>query len=326
VLITRTPLRVTLGGGGTDLPSYYERRPGFVISAAIDKYIYIGMNRTFTDDYFLKYSALERVSTASEIEHPIIRTVLEEHEIGPALEVVSLADIPAGTGLGSSGAFTVGLLRAVYEWKEVPVTAGELAEEACRVEIELLGRPVGKQDQYIAAFGGLTCFEFQADGRVRVSPLGVPGSTLAELEERLLMFFTGSSRRADELLEEQKKRTEAGDEAMLEGLREAERLGVLTHDALVAGEIDRFGELMHEHWLAKRARSAGVSSPDVDRWYELGVANGAVGGKLTGAGGGGFLLFLAEDPAALRRALGAEGLAEVQFRFEHEGSRVIAGG
>ncbi len=326
MLITRTPLRITLGGGGTDLPSYYERHPGFVISAAIDKYIYIGMNRTFTNDYFLKYSALERVSEASEIEHPIIRTVLEQHAVGPAIEVVSLADIPAGTGLGSSGAFTVGLLRAVYAWNEQPVTAGELAEEACRVEIELLGRPVGKQDQYIAAFGGLTCFEFETHGGVRVSPLNVPGTTLQELEQRLVMFFTGSLRRADDLLEDQRRRTEAGDEAMLEGLREVERLGGLTHDALVAGDVDRFGGLMHEHWLAKRERSKGVSNPDVDRWYELGVANGAVGGKLTGAGGGGFLLFLAEDADALRRALGAEGLTEVEFRFEPEGSRVIAGG
>lgn len=323
MLITRTPLRITLGGGGTDLPSYYERRPGFVISAAIDKYVYIGLNRTFTDDYFLKYSALERVAQPEEIEHPIIRAILEAHPIGPSLEVVSLADIPAGTGLGSSGAFTVGLLRAVYAWKREHVTAGDLAEEACRVEIDLLGRPVGKQDQYIAAFGGITCFAFQPDGRVRVSPLSIPTSTMHELEERLLMFFTGSSRTADELLGDQRRRTERGDEAMIEALERVEQLGVRIRDALEAGHAARFGELMHEHWLEKRERSPGMSSDDIDRWYEVGRASGAVGGKLTGAGGGGFLLFLADDPATLRAAMTAEGLPEVRFAFDHDGSTIV---
>jgi D-glycero-alpha-D-manno-heptose-7-phosphate kinase len=323
VLITRTPLRITLGGGGTDLPSYYERRPGFVISAAIDKYVYIGVNRTFTNDYFLKYSALERVSEPANIEHPIIRAVLSAHDIGPALEIVSLADIPAGTGLGSSGAFTVGLLRAVYAWKREHVTAGDLAEEACRVEIDLLGRPVGKQDQYIAAFGGITCFEFLADGRVRVSPLSIPTSTMHELEERLLMFFTGSSRTADELLGEQRRRTEQGDEAMIAGLQRVEELGLRIRDALEAGDTAAFGALMHKHWLEKRERSQGMSSTDIDRWYEAGLANGALGGKLTGAGGGGFLLFLAEDPTALRAAMAAEGLAEVRFGFDHDGSTIV---
>lgn len=323
MLITRTPLRISLGGGGTDLPSYYERRPGFVISAAIDKYVYIGLNRTFTDDYFLKYSALERVAQPEEIEHPIIRAILEAHPIGPSLEVVSLADIPAGTGLGSSGAFTVGLLRAVYAWKREHVTAGDLAEEACRVEIDLLGRPVGKQDQYIAAFGGITCFAFQPDGRVRVSPLSIPTSTMHELEERLLMFFTGSSRTADELLGDQRRRTERGDEAMIEALERVEQLGVRIRDALEAGHAARFGELMHEHWLEKRERSPGMSSDDIDRWYEVGRASGAVGGKLTGAGGGGFLLFLADDPATLRAAMTAEGLPEVRFAFDHDGSTIV---
>jgi D-glycero-alpha-D-manno-heptose-7-phosphate kinase len=323
VLITRTPLRITLGGGGTDLPSYYSRRPGFVISAAINKYVYIGMNRTFTDDYFLKYSALERVTEPDAIEHPIIRTALQLHPVGPSLEIVSLADIPAGTGLGSSGSFTVGLLRALYAWKREPVTAGDLAEEACRLEIELLGRPVGKQDQYIAAFGGITCFEFHADGRVRVSPLSISTTTMHELEERLLMFFTRSSRTADELLDDQRKRTEEGDEAMLESLRRVEELGLQVRDALEAGDANRFGELMHEHWLEKRERSQGMSNADIDRWYETGIENGAIGGKLTGAGGGGFLLFVAEDPAALREAMAAEGLVEVRFGFDHDGSSIV---
>ena len=323
MLITRTPLRVTLGGGGTDLPSYFQQRSGFVISAAIDKYVFIGINRTFTEDYFLKYSALERVERPGEIAHPIIRAALESHPVGPGVEIVSLADIPAGTGLGSSGTFTVGLLRALYAWQREHVSAAELAEEACRIEIDVLGRPVGKQDQYIAAFGGVSCFRFQADGSVDVAPLELPTSTMHELEERLLMFFTGSSRTADELLDDQRRRTEAGDEKMLAGLQRVEELGVMIRDALVAGDVAQFGELMHEHWVEKRERSPGMSNPDIDRWYEAGRANGAVGGKLTGAGGGGFLLFLAADPAALRAAMQAEGLSEVRFGFDHDGATIV---
>ena len=323
MLITRTPLRVTLGGGGTDLPSYFTQRPGFVISAAIDKYVFIGINRTFTKDYFLKYSALERVDDAADIEHPIIRAALLSHPVEPGVEIVSLADIPAGTGLGSSGTFTVGLLRALYAWGREHVSAAELAEEACRIEIDVLGRPVGKQDQYIAAFGGVSCFRFQPDGSVEVAPLELPTSTMHELEERLLMFFTGSSRTADQLLDDQRTRTEAGDESMLAGLQRVEELGIAIRDALTAGDVARFGELMHEHWVEKRERSPGMSNPDIDRWYEAGRANGGVGGKLTGAGGGGFLLFLADDPAALRAAMASEGLTEVRFGFDHDGSAIV---
>ena len=203
------------------------------------------------------------------------------------------------------------------------MTAGDLADEACRVEIDLLGRPVGKQDQYIAAFGGVTCFEFHEDGRVPVSPLDIRTSTMHELEERLLMFFTGSSRTADAILDDQRRRTEEGDESMIESMRRVEEIGLRIRDALQAGDTARFGELMHEHWLEKRERSQGMSNPDIDRWYETGIANGAVGGKLTGAGGGGFLVFLAEDPAALRAAMSAEGLAEVRFGFDHDGSSIV---
>ncbi len=323
MLITRTPLRITLGGGGTDLPSYFRLRTGFVISAAIDKYIFIGINRTFTNDYFLKYSALERVERPAEIEHPIIRAALELHPVGPAIEIVSLADIPAGTGLGSSGSFTVGLLRALHAWKREHVAAGALAEEACLVEIDMLGRPVGKQDQYIAAYGGVSCFRFKADGSVDVAPLDLSTSTMHELEERLLMFFTGSSRTADELLEDQRRRTEAGDNEMIQGLRRVEEIGLQIEKALVDGDVAQFGSLMHEHWLEKRERSRGMSSGDIDRWYDLGLASGALGGKLTGAGGGGFLLFLAEDPAALRAAMASEGLTEVRFGFDQDGSSIV---
>jgi len=324
VLITRTPLRISLGGGGTDLPSYYTRHGGFVLAAAITKYVYIGINRTFTDDYFLKYSALERVKRRDEIEHPIIRSALELHRIEPAVEIVSLADIPAGTGLGSSGTFTVGLLRALYAFKREHITPGDLAEEAAHIEIEMLGEPAGKQDQYIAAFGGITSFEFSRDGDVQASPLSLSTATLHDLEEHLLMFFTGYSREAGTLLTDQRKRSESGDKEMLAALDYVKELGHEIGDALRHGDAAGFGRLMHEHWLRKRERSEGMSNEQVDRWYDVALANGALGGKLVGAGGGGFLLFYASEPKALRAAMKKEGLPEVRFAFDFDGSTVAA--
>ena len=323
MLISRTPLRISLGGGGTDLPSYYQHHGGFVLSAAIDKHIYIAINQTFTDDYFLKYSALERVSTPEEINHPIIRAALQLHPVGPSLEIVSVADIPAGTGLGSSGAFTVGLLRVLHALRRQHVTAGDLAEEAAHLEIDILGDPAGKQDHYIAAFGGITCFEFAQDGTVHVSPLSVSTTTLHDLEEHLLMFFTGYSREAAALLDDQRTRTEQDDTRMVEALNLIEQLGKRIRDALERGDTAAFASLMHEHWVSKRDRSEGMSNEAMNRWYETGIANGALGGKLVGAGGGGFLLFYAEDPKALRRAMDEQGLAEVRFSFEFEGSSML---
>jgi D-glycero-alpha-D-manno-heptose-7-phosphate kinase len=323
LIITRTPLRITLGGGGTDLPSYYEKRGGAVLSAAINKYIYITINQTFTDDYFIKYSELERTEGIDEIQHPIIREALKLHPVGPAIELVSLADIPAGTGLGSSGAFTVGLLRTLYSLKREHVAAGQLAEEACHIEIDLLGRAVGKQDQYIAAFGGLTNFKIDPDGRVHPEPLMIGQETMMDLEERLLLFFTGYARDAEQMLEDQKKRSEEGEDEMLANLDTVARIGEETKQALEAGDTHRFGELMHEHWENKRRRSAGMSSDAVDRWYEAGREAGAVGGKLVGAGAGGFLLFYADDQSALRDAMAEEGLREVRFSFDHDGSHLV---
>ena len=326
MIITRTPLRITLGGGGTDLPSYFERYGGYVISAAIDKYVYIGINRTFTDDYFIKYSALERIRDVAEIAHPIVREALRLHGVGPYLELVSLADIPAGTGLGSSGTFTVGLLRTLYAFKREHITAGALAEEACHIEMNLLSQPVGKQDQYIAAFGGLTCFEFRHSGKVQVSPLAISNETLHDLEEHLVMFFTGYSRQSSEVLHDQKQRSEAGDDEMFASLHMVKKLGMATKEALEAGDTARFAALMHEHWLHKRERSKGISSPQIDRWYELGMENGAQGGKLVGAGAGGFLLFYTTERARLRDAMAGEGLSELRFSFDHDGSTVMSRG
>jgi len=294
-----------------------------VIAAAINRYIFIAINRTFTNDYFLKYSALERVDTIEEIEHPIVREAFLRHPVGPGIEMVSVADIPAGTGLGSSGAFTVGLLRALCAFRREHVTASTLAAEACQIEIECLGRPVGKQDQYIAAFGGLTCMAFERDGGVGVSPLSISNDTLRDLEEHLLMFFTGYSRAADFVLEEQKTRSEDGDAPMVDNLHQIKKLGFEVKDALESDDALAFGHIMDRHWQYKRERSTAMSNPDIDRYYELAMANGAVGGKLVGAGAGGFLLFYATDQGALRSALALEGLTEVRFSFDLDGSVVL---
>jgi D-glycero-alpha-D-manno-heptose-7-phosphate kinase len=324
VIITRVPLRITLGGGGTDLPSYYEQFGGFVLSAAISKYIFIAINQTFTPDYFLKYSALERVEHPGDIEHPIVREVLTAHDIGPSVEIVSMADIPAGTGLGSSGAFTVGLLHAVYAFRRDHVSAANLADEACAIEIDRLRRPVGKQDQYVAAFGGIKCLDFSPDGGVAVSPLAISADIMYDLEENLLMFFTGYSRGADQVLAEQKTRSERGDPRMLDNLHYVKELGLRCKAALEQGDTEGFAAIMHEHWEYKKKRSASMSNRDIDRGYQLGREAGALGGKLVGAGAGGFLLFYTRDPRALRQAMAAEGLAEVRFTFDHDGSTVIA--
>jgi D-glycero-alpha-D-manno-heptose-7-phosphate kinase len=323
MLITRTPLRISLGGGGTDLASYYERQGGFVVAGSITKYVYIGINATFTNDYFLKYSALERAESVEDIAHPIMRVALMANRVQPAVEIVSLADIPSGTGLGSSGSFTVGLLRAIHGYKREHVTASDLAEEACDIEINQLGRSVGKQDQYIAAFGGITCFEIERDGSVKASPLAVSSEALQDLEDHLLMFFTGFSREADRVLEDQKQRSEKAEPAMITNLNEIKRIGIEVRDALEMGDTERFGVLMDEHWQLKRRRSQGMTNDAIDDWYTLARRHGALGGKLVGAGAGGFLLFYAPEPARLRRGLLDVGLDEVRFAFDHDGSIVL---
>lgn len=323
MIITRTPLRISLGGGGTDLPSYYRQFGGMVIAGAINKYIFIALNRTFSDDYFLKYSSLERVTNPQEIDHPIVREAFQLHNLPPSIEMVSVADIPAGTGLGSSGTFTVGLLRALIAYQRGYATPSMIAEEACSIEIDILQRPVGKQDQYIAAFGGLMCFYFDTNGEVRIAPLMISSATLHELEEHLLMFFTGFSRESDRMLEDQNERSKCGDTEMIENLHVIKSIGEQTKIVLERGDTVAFAELMHEHWLRKRLRSQGMTNDCIDQWYQLGLDNGALGGKLVGAGAGGFLLFYAKDPMSLRRAMTGAGLQEVRFNFDHDGSVIV---
>lgn len=323
MVITRTPLRISIGGGGTDLPSYYEQFGGTVISAAISQYIFVSVNRMFCEGYLLKYSAMEKPAHVGEIEHPIFREVLKRHSGEGHIEIASLADVPAGTGLGSSGTFTVGLLKALYAFKRQTATAQDLAEEACDIEINVLKRAIGKQDQYIAAFGGLTCFDFRTDGTVDVKPLAISDDTLLDLEHNLLMFFTGYSRSSIGVLADQHERSLKGDQSMIENLHFTKQLGLSSKEALESGKTRCYAELMKQHWEHKRARSNGMSNERIDRWYETGMNNGALGGKLVGAGGGGYLLFYAEDPMRVRRAMASEGLTELRFRFDHDGSTVL---
>jgi D-glycero-alpha-D-manno-heptose-7-phosphate kinase len=326
MIITRSPLRITLGGGGTDLPSYYRAHGGFLIAAAIDKYVYVTVMRPFTPGIYLKYSKLERVDATDDVHHPIIREAIRMLDFKtPQVEITTLADIPAGTGLGSSGSFTTALLKALYAHRRRLLHPSELAELACRIEIDKLGEPIGKQDQYIAAFGGVTCFTFHGDDRVEAEPLKIPLDAFFNLEDNLLLFFTGFSRKAGDILADQKQRTEDHDEQMLKNLHYVKELGLRSKEALHTGDTGLFGELLHEHWEHKRRRSGGMTNPQIDEWYELGRRNGALGGKLVGAGGGGFLMFYAEDHRKLRAAMKSAGLEEIRFRFDFEGTKVLVG-
>ncbi|HEY1783627.1 MAG TPA: GHMP kinase [Roseiarcus sp.] len=324
MIIARSPLRITLGGGGTDLPSYYREHEGFLLSAAIDKYVFVTVTRPFTEGVYLKYSHLEHVDKIAQVQHPIIREGLSLLGFRtPQVEITTLADIPAGTGLGSSGSFTTALLKALYTHRRRHLNQMELAELACHIEIDRLGEPVGKQDQYIAAVGGVTCFAFHTDDTVAATPLGISMDTMFDLEDNLLLFFTGFSRTAGSILKDQNTRTKQSDGEMLKNLHYVKELGHRSKQALERGNTRRFGELMHEHWEHKKRRSGGMSNPKIDEWYELGVKNGAVGGKLVGAGGGGFLMFMAEDRNQLRHKMSAAGLEEVRFRFDFEGTKVV---
>jgi D-glycero-alpha-D-manno-heptose-7-phosphate kinase len=324
VIITRSPLRISLGGGGTDLPSYYREHGGFLIAAAIDKYVYINVHRRFVQNFLLKYSSLEEAATIEEIKHPIIREALRLVGIEERnLEITSMADIPAGTGLGSSGSFTTALLKALHALKKNLVHPAELAEQACHIELEKLREPIGKQDQYIAAFGGITCFEFLPDDQVRARPLNISEETLFNLEDDLLLFFTGYSRSASEILREQDDKSKRSDKAMVDNLHFVKTLGEKSRMALEEDNLVEFARLMDVHWQRKKERSGGMSNPQINHWYDYAMANGALGGKLIGAGGGGFLMFYAEDKARLRHAMRERGLAEVRFRFEPEGTKIL---
>jgi D-glycero-alpha-D-manno-heptose-7-phosphate kinase len=324
MIIARSPLRISLGGGGTDLPSYYEENGGFVLSAAIDKYVYATVLRPFTPGVFLKYSKLENVSKVSDVEHNIIRESLKLLNLKtPQIEITTLADIPAGTGLGSSGSFTTALIKALYTHYKKSIHPENLAELACKIEIEKLNAPIGKQDQYIAAYGGVTCFYFGKEGSVKSEPLKISIETLHQLEDNLLLFFTGISREASAILSDQDVKSKNNDFNMKKNLDDIKELGFRIKDALLDGNTDTFSELLNEHWQRKQSRSTGITNSEINEIYRIAIKNGAKGGKLVGAGGGGFLLFYANDKDRLRSKMKELNLEEVRFKFDFEGTKVI---
>ena len=324
MIIARSPLRISLGGGGTDLPSYYKKHGGFLLAAAIDKYVYATVLRPFSPGVYLKYSKIEHVNHINDVQHPIIREVLKEMNLDtPQIEITTLTDIPAGTGLGSSGSFTTALIKGLFTHYRREIHPKELAELACKIELENLKEPIGKQDQYIAAFGGITSFTFDKDGEVISENLKISTDTLHNLEDNLLLFFTGISRSASSILLDQDKRSINNDSEITKNLHYIKELGLQSRDALLAGDLENFGHLMNEHWEHKRIRSSGMTNDFIDEIYTKALHNGAVGGKLVGAGGGGFLMFYASDRSKLRAAMNKYNLEEVRFSFDYEGTKII---
>ena len=299
------------------MPSYYQQHGGFCLAAAIDRYVYVTIHQHFMQDLIVKYSKLERVAHASELEHPILREALGLlHVDGGGLEISSMADIQAGTGLGSSGSFTTALLKALHVHRHCWLDARRIAEDACTVELERVGAPIGKQDQYIAAYGGIMALDFpiQGPGRVMASPLSLPTEVRYELEDHLLLFFTGQTRSASEVLKRQNP-------SRLDAVK---ALGYHTSATLQEGDLEHFARLLTEQWHLKRERCPDANNVQIDRWITQGLAHGALGGKLVGAGGGGFLLFYAEAKRSLRRLMRDAGLPEVRFRFDFQGTMVVA--
>jgi D-glycero-alpha-D-manno-heptose-7-phosphate kinase len=320
VIFSRAPLRISLGGGGTDLPSYYREHGGYLISGAIDKYVYMLTHTVFQKRYRMKYSQTEEVDNAEEIKHPILRETLLRHWKGNPLEIAVVADVPAGTGMGSSGTFTVCLIKALAMANRQSITPGDLAEAACHIEMDVLGEPIGKQDQYVSAHGGICAYTFNADGSVEVEPLGIDEATHRKLRNNLLLFYTGEARSASTILSDQVKRTESSDSEMVENLHRTKEMGVRSRALLEAGDLESYAELMHEHWENKRKRSPGMTGERIDTLYTLARRSGCLGGKLVGAGGGGFLLVYAQRPEDTRQAMAAAGAPELMFDFEFQGA------
>ena len=324
MIIVRSPLRISLGGGGTDLPSYYLRHGGYVLSAAIDKYVFVALNKPFSTEYILKYSNYERTNDISEVRHPIIREALRIFTPNHGgVEISTMADIPSGTGLGSSGSFTTAILKALATYSGQPIHANDLARLACHLELELLKEPIGKQDQYIAAYGGFTEFHFHKDGEVSVNALPIKKEVVHDLEDNLLLFYTGQSRSASSILRDQDNKSKENEKTMNQNLDFIKELGLETKEALLSANTKKYGELMNEHWEHKKSRSNGITNSEIDSIYNLALKNGAVGGKLVGAGGGGFLMFYADDIEKLRSAMSQQKLSEVRFKFDFEGTSVV---
>lgn len=326
MLLARAPYRISLGGGGTDLPSYYSKHGGFILSAAVNKYLYLYLNRPAADEYIrLKYSRYEQVDSPDEIQHDLVRPALQLLDVSGSLEIASMADIPAGTGLGSSGTYLVALLTALYELKRERVPTQVIAEQACHIEMELAGHPAGKHDPYLAAFGGITCLDIAPDGKVIVTPLNISVSTVEEFRHNVLIFYTGTTRASSEILEAQRQDTQRGDQTVVESLHYTKELGYRIKEALEQGNLERFGFLLDEHWQNKKKRSQKISGAKIDRCYEVLKEHGGLGGKVMGAGGGGFFMCYcpSRSKARLREVFTEMGLRELSYDFDFEGAKVL---
>jgi D-glycero-alpha-D-manno-heptose-7-phosphate kinase len=324
MIISRAPVRISLGGGGTDLPSYYTKFGGFLVAAAIDKYIFISINKRFFSTIRLSYSETEIVDSVDQIKHRIFREALKLLGIVNQVEIVSIADVPSNCGLGSSSAFTVSLLNGLHAYKREFVSLEGLAEEACRLEIDILGEPIGKQDQYMSALGGLCSLTFEKNGRVLVEPLHLPADKLMDLENNLSLFYTGVERRASEILSSQNERTKTNDNAVISILHRIKEIGLESRRALKGGDLDEFGALMDLHWQIKKNLSQKISNPHFDEIYETARKSGALGGKIMGAGGGGFFMFYSQNrKGRLIEALQRLGLSYTPFRFDFEGAKIL---
>ena len=325
MILSRAPLRITLGGGGTDLRSYYSKYGGFLIAAGINRYCTILANKRFYDSIRLSYSQMEIRNSVDEIEHRIFRESLRLVGIKNRIELHSTADVPANSGLGSSSTFTVALLNALHTYQGDFVSRKELAEEACHVEIDILGEPIGKQDQYMAAFGGITCLTFDKDGAVLVEPLRLTDEVLDQLESNLLFFFTGKERSASEILREQDDKSKKNDLAMDNNLHQVKDIGLKTREYLEKGDVDMLGELLRTHWEIKKKRSQKMSDPFIDECYEVALKSGAIGGKLMGAGGGGFFMFYckSDKKAKVSEVLNKMGLRREKFNIDWEGAKIL---
>jgi D-glycero-alpha-D-manno-heptose-7-phosphate kinase len=325
MIITKTPFRVTLGGGGTDLASFYRENGGFILAVAIDKYMFLNVNTPILDDSIrVQYSRTEVVNHVDDIQHTLAREALRFFHIENGVEVVSIADIPAGTGLGSSSCYVVGLLNAIHGLTQTAASPERLAQEACEIELERLHKPIGKQDQYMAAYGGLTTLNISNDGHVNATRLCLAIDLVESLESNMLLFYTGAARDALSILRVQDSATRAGINQVIGSLREIKDIGLEIRDAILRGNLNRFGELLDTHWQIKKRLSGGISNPFIDECYALAKRNGAIGGKICGAGGGGFLMLYCEgNKAGLREAMRRAGLRELNFRFEFEGSKVV---
>ena len=326
MIVSRTPFRITLGGGGTDLPSYYKEHGGFIFSFCLSKYMYICINRPSADDLIrLKYSISESVESVEDLQHDIAKACLQRVNINSRIEIASLSDIPAGSGLGSSSTYTVGLLNALHSLNGEYKSLEFLADEACKIEMDILKKPMGKQDQYLAALGGFVMLEIDKDGTVKSEKIQLDKSIMNELNRNLLIFYTGQQRKNDKILKEQDDSTKNNQEEVLNSLHYIKESGYKILDIVKSGNLDELGGMFRDHWEMKKKLSSGVTNDKIDSIYNIALNNGATGGKITGAGGGGFFTFYcSQDHQKLRNAMKAEGLKEIDYSFDLDGSRIIS--